>query len=353
MIGLSLNLNNKLNIFSNSTGITNYELLKDKNKSQPSENKNKEIFIIEMTPQEYLDFVHKGFEYSDNREYSKFQPEEYKIKRIKEEYIEQNKLLDIPFIYEIYTKNFNKDKEVYSFGQEGRHRSIISLELNIEKIKVAYVRSKNMISNIGLDNFLKIKNINKPSSTFIYINQNKNRIIENIKNKFNFMDFSIDIERNLNSFGSIEKNIIYISEINTNIHEIDNNIYNLYGELLFDYLIENNISFDIFVDTLKENFSEYINSNKIKKIYEYLPDEYNLEFKENYEIENLFEKVETMIIKKDFSKIIEKSLMNEDLYEDEITLLNKVNSLNINQEALTVLPNIVIKKDKKEIDLNF
>jgi len=303
-----------MKIFSQKTSIPLYdEMLINKDRAlYEKENKNREIFLIKIKPKDYLKICEKGFKQIGS-DYGNWSPEEEKLSSLRESVKDfksgkSKNFFPIINIEETYRKNFEGTEEEYSFSQEGRHRAIIAMEEGLEEIEVAYFRSTDMKSKIGMDKYVEEHYFDYDLAYY------KSKFCRTLKdNDIKYFDFNLIIKRYLdNRLGGFvkysteeEKATISLNyfierqiEEELLLHKKDeiiiDTITHEYGHLIFeilqffgeDYKIEDfyrDYDDKEFFDFIKNNSEDYISEEEFNSNKEFFEDEYlHLFFEENF-----------------------------------------------------------------------
>jgi len=350
-------------IFKDTTGIPDYENM-TKNPEYFRENKKVEIFYIDMNPSEYLKIIEKGFKEIDNGEYN-FKKSRISLSRI-DKIISQGEKLDMPYLYERYQLNWERDEEIYSFGQEGRHRSIKAMELGIKKIKVAYIKSIDLDSRIGMDKFIEVK-LNKEKEEIeelLEYGENSKEIIKDVMG--DIVDFDIGIKRYLNNniagytpysltdgepkiyLNYFIKQQIKDREISSSMIEdicIDS-ILHEYGHLVYELLNEK----DNIMDKVKDIYSKRLFSNNNKGFKEKLTnivdyDQEEIEDNIEYYIDDYLD----MVIEEEFAEDFSKYCRLENNNMEYFMFVQSIEELGIDSEKKDLFDSVK-KEVKKELN---
>jgi hypothetical protein len=312
------------------TGISIIEDIRD-NPEYAFDNHDKEIFIVYMSPLEYLDMCEKGFsKYSKiNKEYS-FTPTQSSLDFHEKEFSNPEVKINMPYIEETDRNNGFNENEYY-FSQEGRHRAFTAHNLGIDKIPVTYVRTKDLTSTIGMEKYVKqpkVKNIEKKIKT---IKKKTNNILK--KNNIPLFEYNLGIKKynngqlagfDINSFLYEEEVNIYLSyyideimithdTVNIEDDIVLDNILHEYGHLIFNILEQSEMN-----DSIKNFYSKkYLNDLDFKEKYHKFiqGEEYILDELTDEDIEYYDEKYWDYFLEEEFAENFMKyiRLQNNDL----------------------------------------
>jgi hypothetical protein len=284
--------------FSSDSGISSFNDIQ-RDPEYYKLNKNKEIFIINIKPEDYLTMCSEGFSFSGFDKDS-FVPETDKTERaikLFEEAKKGGKKIDLPYIVEEYTDHWSEGVLSYEFKQEGRHRALEAIRLGLKTIPITYIRNTDSSSRIGMDKYIPNPKQNSiKDKQLIEWTTSANKLIKDITN--NLIPFKISYKRykdssNLAAFKTTSVTEDYEPEMFLNFYldkkvkeagrtnnleyiAIDS-ILHEYGHMLFE-LFEDSSAMDkikdfynekfITLDNMKREWIAYVNEEEYMHGYD-------------------------------------------------------------------------------------